>query len=170
MKSNTQRELVIKLMDDLISKNEFVQAFFENASVHSDYLLELLEEVYMEKNADDLEDIMYVGFVLNLFTIKYTSILCKLIEEDWHISHEDIAALFQKLKPIDACESLYISANHRLEYLEYDEAYALAVKCIWALGTINTDLSIEKLKLLATSSNEIIRESAINQLSQTGNL
>jgi len=31
-------------------------------------------------------------------------------------------------------------------YLEYDEAKALAVKCIWALGALGSVEAVEKLK------------------------
>jgi len=41
-------------------------------------------------------------------------------------------------------------------YLEYDEAKALAVKCIWALGALGSAEAVEKLKLLARSNNFII--------------
>lgn len=54
----------------------------------------------------------------------------------------------------------------RLPFLEFDEAFALAVKCIWALGDINTPESREKLRLLSQSDNEIIRDNAINQLNR----
>ena len=51
-------------------------------------------------------------------------------------------------------------------YLEYDEAKALTVKCIWALGALGSAEAVEKLKLLARSNNFIISDNAERQLSR----
>ena len=51
-------------------------------------------------------------------------------------------------------------------YLEYHEAKALAVKCIWALGARGSAEAAEKLELLARSNNFIISDNAERQLSR----
>lgn len=58
----------------------------------------------------------------------------------------------------------YKTALTKFDYLDFDEAYALAVKCIWALGDINSEDSRRKLELLTEFQNEIIRDNAIKQL------
>ncbi|CDG89183.1 HEAT repeat domain-containing protein [Xenorhabdus bovienii] len=61
-------------------------------------------------------------------------------------------------------DALYQVSNFELDYLDFDDSYALAVKCIWGLGDIGTPEALEKLKILSISDNEIIKENAINQL------
>jgi hypothetical protein len=74
--------------------------------------------------------------------------------------------LFQKLKSPQTIECLYKTALTQFDYLEFDEAFALAVKCIWALGDINTIEARQKLELLTQSENKIIKENAIQQLNR----
>lgn len=53
-----------------------------------------------------------------------------------------------------------------LDYLDYDDSYSLAVKCIWALGAIGTDNSRDRLKKLASSGQKIVEEAAAHQLNR----
>lgn len=69
-----------------------------------------------------------------------------------------------KIKVNKYDRGLYTTSQTQFEYLDYDEAYALAVKCIWVLGDINTFESKEKLKLLSDFENPIIKENTIYQL------
>ncbi|PHM35796.1 hypothetical protein Xmau_04455 [Xenorhabdus mauleonii] len=50
------------------------------------------------------------------------------------------------------------------DYLDFDNSYALAVKFIWGLSDIGTPETLEKLKIISESVNEVIRDNAINQL------
>jgi HEAT repeat protein len=52
----------------------------------------------------------------------------------------------------------------KLEYLQYDENFALARKCTWALTDIGTDAAMAKLQELAGSSNPKIRSYARKRL------
>lgn len=164
--TNAERELVNFLMRKSISNEDFRNRFTVDVVRNPNYIIQLLEIAYTEKNSDDVENAMFIGFVFNLFTEEFITILSKLIGEPWHYQHEDIAMIFQKLKSPQTIECLYKTALTRFEYLEFDEAFALAVKCIWALGDINTPESREKLKLLAQSENEIIKNNATNQLNR----
>lgn len=86
------------------------------------------------------------------------------MKEPWHHQHEDIATLLDFLKSPNSIECLYKITLTEFEYLSYDDSYALALKCIWALGNINTEESKQKLELLSKSENEIIRQNARKQL------
>lgn len=120
--------------------------------------------VLLQNEANDVEYLLIAIF--ELFVEDYVDVLCKLMNETWNFQHENIAIIFQKIKSPKTIVCLYNAALTQFEYLEYDEAFALAVKCIWALGDINTPESKDKLKLLAQSENEIIKENAINQLNR----
>jgi hypothetical protein len=142
----------------------FLREFTVNITKDPLYVVELLEKAYLEKEANDVEYILIAVFRFQLYQEAYVDVLCKLMYEPWHYEHEDIALIFEQIKSPRTIECLYQTALTQFEYLEYDEAFALAVKCIWALGEIKTSDSIEKLKLLTESDNQIIKDNAINQL------
>lgn len=130
---NAEIEAVKKYMRKSISKDEFLRDFTVDVTQNPSYVVKLLEEAYSKKSADEVEHSLFIGFSFNLFSKDYVEILCKLIEADWHYQHENIAMIFQRLKSLDSIEYLYQAALTQFEYLNFDEAYALAVKCIWAL-------------------------------------
>ncbi|MCL2152984.1 MAG: adaptin domain-containing protein [Oscillospiraceae bacterium] len=145
-------------------KKKFLMEFTVDVTAKPDYVLELLEVAYNEKNAEDVEWSMNIAGMFDLFSKDYLEILLKLLGEDWHYKHEDIVSVFQQFKIPESVDILYETALKRFNYLEYDEFFALAVKCIWALGEIGTEKAKEKLKLLAQSDNEIIKDNALRQL------
>ena len=143
-----ERELIRQLIKKSVTKEYFLENFTVNVLDNSNYIKQLLEIAYDEKEAYDVDYLLHVGFTFKLFAEEYIEILCKLIQSIWHEQHENIAGIFQFLKSPQSIESLYKTAITQFEYLDYDESYALAVKCIWALGDINTIESKKKLEPL----------------------
>lgn len=90
--------------------------------------------------------------------------LNNLILCGWHKQHENIAMILQRLKSPKSVDYLYTTINKKYSYLDYDDNYALAVKCIWALGDIGNKEAKEYLKKLLNSENEIIIDNARKQL------
>jgi hypothetical protein len=90
--------------------------------------------------------------------------LSKLLLEEWHYRHEDITTILQDLKSPKSSDALYDRALVKPVYMNYDESYSLARKCIHALGDINTEYSRDKLILLAASDIPIVKEKAEKQL------
>ncbi|MHB8065639.1 MAG: hypothetical protein ACYDG2_23975 [Ruminiclostridium sp.] len=162
-----ERELLHKLMTRAIPIEVFAKDFTVDISKNPRYICELLETALFEHEANDVEYLLTAIFHFKLFIEDYVDILCKLISETWHFQHENIASIFQKIKSPKTVECLYKTALTQFEYLEFDDAFALAVKCIWALGDINTTESREKLILLTQSENEIIKDNATNQLNRS---
>lgn len=158
-----ERDLVIKLWNSKISEDQFRNEFFKD-ELSEQKIIKLLERAFVERNADDVEYTLFVGAVFDLLTEKSVSILCKLLVSDSHSRHEDIARNLQKLKSPESIESLYAAALLKLDYLDFDENFALARKCTWALSAINTSESRKKLELLAQCDNEIIRGFAKKRL------
>lgn len=159
-----ERKMVEELIINSITKEQFISNFTVNIRKNPDYILQLLQIAYNEKNAGDVDFLLYLILAFNLITQDYIDLLCKLMDAPWHYMHEDIAAIFQSFEFPEGSECLYRAALSHYEYLTYDEALALAVKCIWALGAIDTIDSKKKLELLTQSDNEIIRKNAIYQL------
>ncbi|MDQ1088913.1 HEAT repeat domain-containing protein [Siphonobacter sp. SORGH_AS_1065] len=93
----------------------------------------------------------------------YTDILLHLLDEKWHISEEDIVSVLEFIKDPKSVDKLYEVA---VDVPDYDEMRALAKKCIYALGAVNTPEAIQKLKLLEESDDPIIKENATFQLEQ----
>ncbi len=165
--TDLERELIRSYMKKAITEEQFLNNFTENVQTNSVYMLKLLKLAYKENNEKDVDYLLFVVCAFNLITEEYIGLLCKLMNSTWHHSHEDIASIFQAFRFPQTVECLYKTALTQFEYLEYDEAFALAVKCIWALGDINTPESRDKLKLLAQSENEIIKRNAIDQLNRS---
>jgi hypothetical protein len=165
MKEN-ERRLILELGINKISEQEFIERFPVNIKGNSDYVEELLNNAHDDKNSDDVDYALMIAYKFNLITEKYIDVLCKLLGSDWHYKHEDIARGLQKLRSEKAVEVLYKTALTKFEYLDYDNSYSLARKCMWALGDIHTDKAIEKLKLLAESEDKEIKEYAIEQFNR----
>ncbi len=165
--TNKERELLHKLMTRAVTPEVFSKSFTIDIYKNPGYIRELLEVALLQNEANDVEYLLTAIFHFELFVEDYVDILCKLMNETWHFQHENIAMIFQKIKSPKTIDCLYNAALTQFDYLEFDEAFALAVKCIWALGDINTLESKEKLKLLTQSENKIIKDNAINQLNRS---
>jgi hypothetical protein len=157
-----QKKLILDLSLGNISLDEFSKKYSEH--IDSEYVLMKLRMAFEKQDASGVEYALLLGFFFKLFNKDYTDLLNNLIQEDWHFKHEDIASVLQQIKSPSSIEALYNSALKRLEYLDYDDSYALARKCIHALGEIHTEYSKEKLQLLAESDIPIIKEKAEKQL------
>ncbi|MDC0762142.1 hypothetical protein POF51_15660 [Brevibacillus sp. AG] len=155
------RILIKKLIGGEITGLEFLDLFMGNIELTS-YFDKLLEVICREKNKDDLGLLFYIGFTFDLFDERHLEMLNQLITEAWHKAHEDIAGLLQYFQSNSSVESLYKAALTKFEYLHYTNA--LAVKCIWALGDMNTPESKEKLELLSKSKEKEIKKNALHQL------
>jgi len=93
--------------------------------------------------------------------------LCKLLVEDWHFSHEDIASLLTDIQNPVSVECLFKAATSSFDYLDYDETYQFARKCIKALSAVGTRDAIERIRQLSNSDNEIIKGYANKELART---
>jgi hypothetical protein len=163
-----EKQLAVDLATHTITKEEFLQRFPASLTDNT-YLMEGLKSSRVERNADDVECLMLLFFCLGFDKDKtFVPVLCDLLAEDWHRNHEDIAMVMQSLRASESVEVLYHAATRDLAYLDFDEAFALAVKCCWALGDIGTPEAIEKLKLIAQSPNKVKREAALYQLDRIG--
>ncbi|MBX5219597.1 hypothetical protein HJC04_04565 [Rhizobium sp. NLR8a] len=68
------------------------------------------------------------------FTKESLDLLKQLLRKDTHFKHEDVVSALAELKAPEAIEALSQACLWVPAYLEFDEARALAVKVIWALG------------------------------------
>lgn len=152
-------DLIRKLTLGKISEDDFLLSFPYNPAKDKTYFLRALDGLLLSKNADDLEHVLLLGFHFG-FPEESAIVLCKLMLEEWHTQHENIALVLKDLRCPDSVDCLFSTALKKFLYLEYDESNALAVKCIYALRAIGTDRAKEKLILLAEHNDEIIRSNA----------
>jgi hypothetical protein len=125
--------------------------------------LSLLKDTLKEKKEDSLANVLGIIYVDGADS-DYTDTLLALLDEHWHIDHENIVSILELIKDPKSVDKLYEAA---VNVPDDDEMRALAKKCIRAFNTINTPEAIEKLKLLSNSDDPIIKENAVFQLEHT---
>jgi len=145
---------------------KFFRDFTGGVQKEPAYFYDLLETAFLEKSPDDVEFSLIAVGSFGYLTTEYIGLLIKLMDSDWHHEHETIASIFQDFKSPETVDCLYRAALKEFEYLAYDDAHALAIKCIWALLEIHTEEAREKLELLAQSDIEAIRERALKRLGE----
>jgi hypothetical protein len=156
--------LVSALALGRLSEDSFVAQFGVNPRTTPDVIRIELEQAFAEKSAAGVEYALVLGFVFG-WSRNWAPQLCKLMQEDWHYRHEDIASALQDLRVPSTVDCLYQAALRKHNHLAYDDREALAVKCIWALHDIGTPEAIVKLKLLSQSASEPISKNALERLS-----
>lgn len=158
--TDQEKKLIFDLINRRISEADFLATFSANPRVHPSWVIQALDDACRARSASDAECAMLLGFYFKAFDHNFVDILCELIVADWHRQHENIAMVMQKLRDPRCVEPLYQTALARFPYLAYDDAHALAVKCLWALSDTNTEEARHKLELLTKSEIAIIRENA----------
>jgi hypothetical protein len=156
-------QAILDLATGRITEAEFLRRYPVDPRREPDHVRRLLEDASHSRNADDVEYAMLLGFTFG-WNEDTVSILNRLLVEDWHQQHENIAMALSELRTPSSVESLYQAALSHHPYLDYDDSYALAVKCIWGLGKIGTEAARERLARLAASENPVIRDQAQKQL------
>jgi len=150
-----------------ISKEEFLRRFPSSVE-QGRVALSLLEEAYRTENAEDLQCALTIGAAFG-FGPEHTDVLCRLLEADWHFSHEDVVSALDELRNPAAVRALFHATQWIPEYLNFDESRALADKAIWALGKITGSDVDRKLEALTLSDDPILREKAADQLKRRHN-
>ena len=145
-----------------ISKNEFERRF-TSALDQGRVLTRLLEEATEAKKSDDIQCALIVGHAFG-FAADAVGVLTRLLEADWHVSHEDVVSALDKLKTPASVDAFYRATQWIPEYLDYDDSRALAVKAIWALGKNPSREAESALQKLAASDEAVIRDAALQQL------
>ncbi|MFI6713632.1 HEAT repeat domain-containing protein [Nonomuraea sp. NPDC050478] len=126
-------------------------------------VLALLDEAIARRDADELGLSLLAGFTFG-FSHDCIEPLVRLCNEDWHQSHEDIVDALDGFHSAKAVHALHQVTQWVPEYLEWDDARALATKAIWALGKIPGPQAGEALVRLLNSDSEILREAAQGQV------
>jgi len=145
-----------------VSKEDFLRQF-PSAIEHGGLALRWLQEAYDARNAGDLSYAFIIGATFG-YASEDKDILQRLVDQDWHYSHEEVVRALQQWPTADTVDALFRATQWIPKALEYDDNRALAVKAIWALGKIPGKEAETKLEMLTHSNNEIIQTNAVMQL------
>ena len=161
----TELKILLKsLYAGEITNREFLGSYFDNEIPSADYLENLLTRA-IDLNSSDIVEEAVVLLYTKTFNIEdVVQLLCELIKEPWHTKHEDIVMLLADVKDPKTVDCIYEAAILKFEYLNYDETYQLARKCIKVLSGIGDKNSIEKLKLLSAYKVPLIANYAKKEL------
>ena len=89
-----------------ITKEDFLRRF--PSSVEGGKLaVRVLEDAYRAQNAEDLQYALMIGFTFGFAPVQKDT-LRRLVEADWHYSHEDVvSALNRRGRLLTLCEALF---------------------------------------------------------------
>jgi HEAT repeat protein len=163
--SPEERSLVMALFvvpgREPMSNEQFLREFGATDGVALG--LDLLNDAVARRDPVDVELALVVCFRFG-FSDGHLQPLISLAFGDWHQRHEDVASALGRLRSPASVDALVHLAGWIPTYLEYDEARALAVKAIWALGGIGGEDAHQALSSIAGSSCAVLAESAVAQL------
>lgn len=164
------KQLLLLLYKGKITRDKFIKKYLNGKPFTAEVVVNLLSNAI--ENKDELQ--LAIANILLIdppdFSVKdFTNLLCNLLLADWHTGHEDIAMLLRNGSDPLAINCLYSAAEKIYNYLEYDDTYQFARKCIKALSSIDDIEAIEKLSLLADSKNPIIGAYAKKELLHKSN-
>lgn len=155
--NHDRQELILDFVRKKISKEELVELFFQGGCIPENYLYDELKNALVVKDSDSVEFLLVFGSVFG-FPQSCAGVLCCLLVQDWHFSHENIARVLKALKYSGAVDYLFEAATADYSYIASE--YALGVKCIYALYELGTDDAKEKLRILTKVDNPEMSELA----------
>jgi hypothetical protein len=164
--TNSEKKIINMFYLNEITRDHFIETYPIDLFQNSNYIYLSVREAFLKKDAEEL-NLALVLIVFNPSVVlkdEFVDLLCLLLRETWHMQHENIVVVLENVRSPKSIDTLYDTAITKFDYLDYDDSLPLAIKCIYALGAINTVYSKEKLKLLAKSNNPVIKKNAEKQL------
>lgn len=158
-----KKALILKLMMKQINLSEFLCQFGDGSGE-----LDLCKELTIAREAKDAELVDFLLYLSAVVKFDYydVDILNQLVTDSWHQKHEEIVRLLDHYRKPSSVNPLYKAALLNLEYRDYDDDFVLANKCIRVLEKIQDQNAIEKMELLASADNELIRQYAQKHLNR----
>lgn len=153
---------ISKLMLGQFSKEQFLE--INQISNISDLITNGLFDAYQSKNADMVEELIYLTFVFEFFDDKIVDVVNQLLVSDWHYKHEDITWILQRISSYESIKFLYDAIELHPQYLAWNDNYTFEVKCVRAIYHIGKEKAIPYLEKLCNHSNTVIREMAQRQI------
>lgn len=158
-----ERALLSEVVLGVVRLEDYADAMGVDPRADASVIPRLLREALAAHSADDVELVMILAFKAGLFA-DWAGVIGEALDADWHHSHEDLASALQDIRDPSSVPVLLRAAPKHHGYLDYDDAHALAVKCIWALHDIGTAEAASALEVLTHSATPIIADEALKRL------
>lgn len=158
-----ERNLIVALATGRMSEAEFCRELPTTPDEAIRLSLRIFTTALRERDPVGVESGLILGHRFG-FGSEHFDLLVELAHETWHQSHEDVVDALATFRSPSSVETLVQTALSTFDYLDYDESYALGVKCIWALGEIESESAVNGLGRLRKSSNSILESEATAQL------
>ena len=162
-----EKQNIFDLIENRITAEEFLRRWGAARSEASKLGLGILEKAYRTKAAGDVSFGLYLAFHFGV-TAEYFDVLCKLADEEWHKSHEDVVWALDGLRDKRAIDVFVRAALKLHPYLAYDDTRALASKALYALANLADPDADERLRWLSQSDDPVVKEEAVRQLQYRG--
>ena len=165
------KDLFLRYFGNKITQDELYVSIGVKDAEFEQFLLIKMILAYKQEDSEMIEYLIFTIFLAEdeLNISSFLDILNKLILCKWHEKHEDIVFLLQKIRDSESVECLYQAIFLRPAYLKWDDNYSFERKCIHAIAKCGNQEAVNKLKLLVTSNNEIIRLCTERQLQKVQN-
>jgi len=144
-----EKELFDLFFSKQISAAKFIETYFTDISPSDEYILAKITNAITNKDRIAIEESISILHSGQFTQAKLTEKLCEILAYPWHMEHEEIASMLQSLADPKTVDSLYQASKLQFDYLDYDDTYQFARKCIKAMAQINDANAINKLWLLA---------------------
>jgi hypothetical protein len=163
--SNQERAIISNLMSNRISEDDFRRTFPRERGDASPLGLAMLRRASRERDAIGAELGLYL---IHRFGIPHDClpVLIELAAADWHERHEDVVDALKSINSPDSIDVLYMCAISNYSYRDYDDAYSLGTKCIYALAKVETYAALARIGQLSRCGNEILEREADRQLAR----
>ena len=161
------RSLIMDLTQGRVTTDEFAHGFTHLLTNPPDTLTFILQTCEEQGDSDDIEHVLLFGYAFDAFQQKHAVILAKLLLQDHHRSHENLARTLQDLRHPATLHALTARCGAVPAYLaELDDGNALFRKCAWAIHDIGTQEAKTALRWLAQHGQESLREFANKRLNE----
>lgn len=162
------KQLITSFILKKIDTQSFLDNYFANKTMSDEYIIKLLHKGINEKDPMKIEEAIVLVSTGRFDIYNFQAVFCQLLLLDWHYKHEDIAMYLKEIGDPSTVECLYLAAENNLQYLEYDQSFQFARKCIKALSAIGNEAAVQKLKILSESKVLKIAEYAKKELNHKG--
>jgi hypothetical protein len=140
-----------------LEPEEFLRQWGADDGIELGY--ELLADAVRRRSGDDVERAITV---VSTFGKRWRllPLLLELAGAEWHERHEDVISELSGYRTPEAIDALVHAVEWVPDYLDYDEARALAVKALWGLAAIVDGRAEDALERFAGSDVEVIADNA----------
>lgn len=149
--------------EETITEDEFLQLVGISRNEVDDFIRKLFLEAIESKNELTISSAFRLSWRFG-FPEGMLRLLSPLLRVGWAFRQEDIVDAIQDCNFTEGVDDLYYLINHPPVYLSPDDYELLAVKAVWALGSLGTERALELLLTLVKSKNRKIQVCAIRQV------